>query len=73
MIANNLPGLNHKQQEDGKDTKKPSLATQRMSYKGITLKEYFRLCDEGNGAIQEMEEESRPSSKSSLANTPNFP
>jgi hypothetical protein len=43
----------------------------RINVRGITLKEYFRLCGQEE-ALREIKEESGHSSKSSLLQTPSF-
>jgi hypothetical protein len=50
-MTTTLPGLTHKTHEETKDNKKTTGNPQRNNYKGITLKEYFKICDQPNGAI----------------------
>lgn len=61
--------------KDSSKEKKPKQATPpKVSYRGITLKEYFRLCEEArpNDSLRQIKEESRADSAESIAETPTF-
>jgi hypothetical protein len=74
-MSNCLPEIPIITFKDYKDTdKKGKYSPPKNNYKGITLKEYFRICDEAkpNESLRQIKEESRASSNSSYAETPTF-
>jgi len=74
-MSNCLPEIPISTFREQKDTdKKGKPSPPKNNYKGITLKEYFRICDETklNESLRQIKEESRASSNSSYAETPTF-
>ena len=74
-MLNSLPEIQINSNRDLKDKdKKNKQVSPKLNYQGITLREYFRMCQESrpNDSLKQIKEESRAQSHSSSVETPCF-